>query len=192
MKNLQVRVKTDLSTEPVTSAEAKLFAKIPGTTEDSLVTIFISAARQALEKYTASSFAEKTLHATWIKLPDDNELELPYGPVIAVSKVYKIDEEGTETELTLNTDYHIYGDQDIIVKIESFWSTGIQLDYSIRVEYTAGYGHANTETLPAPLKEAIMKQVATDYEFREDVGPETILCNESKKRAAPYRKHVWF
>jgi uncharacterized phiE125 gp8 family phage protein len=192
MKNLQVRVKTDITSEPVSASEAKLFTKVTGTAEDTMFTILISSARQALEKYTASSFAEKTLHATWVKMPDDNELELPYGPVIAVSKVYKIDDEGTETELVLNTDYHIYGDQDAIVKVESFWSSGIALDYSVRVEYTAGYGHTNTETLPSPLKQAILKQIATDYEFREDVGPETVLCNQTKKLAAPYRKHVWF
>jgi hypothetical protein len=74
MKNLQVRIKTDLTTEPVTSAEAKLFCKVVGTTEDSVFTILITSARQELEKYTASSFAEKTIHATWIKMPEDNEL----------------------------------------------------------------------------------------------------------------------
>lgn len=191
MKNLQVRIKTDLTTEPVTSTEAKLFAKIPGTTEDSLVTIWISSARKSLEKYTASSFAEKTVHATWIKLPEDNELELPYGPIISVDHIYTIDAEGTEEELVLNTDYHIYGDQDVVVKIEGFFSSGIQFERSVRVEYTAGYGHANTETLPQPLKEAILKQIATNYEFREDVGG-AVLTNDSKKLAAPYRKHAWF
>jgi uncharacterized phiE125 gp8 family phage protein len=191
MKNLQVRIKTDLTTEPVTSAEAKLFCKVVGTTEDSVFTILITSARQELEKYTASSFAEKTIHATWIKMPEDNELELPYGPVISVDKVYKIDEEGTEEELVLNTDYHIYGDQDAIVKIESFWSSGIKAERSVRVEYKAGYGNVATETLPMKLKECILKLINKSYTTRGDEQGLAILDNEIKREAAPYRKHVW-
>jgi uncharacterized phiE125 gp8 family phage protein len=191
MKTLQVRVKTDLTTEPVTSTEAKLFCKVTGTAEDSIFTILITSARQALEEYTQSSFVEKTLHATWLEVPEDNLLELPYGPIISVDKVYWIDEEGTEEEATLNSDYWVYGDQDAIVKIGSYWSSGINTPRAVRVEYTAGYGDTNTETLPSALKQAILKQVATDYELREDIGTGGVLSNASKKLAAPYRKKVW-
>ena len=194
MKNLQVRIKTDLVTEPVTTAEAKLFCKVTGTAEDTLFTILISAARKALEKYTSSSFAEKTLHATWVTVPEDNLLELPYGPTITVSKVYWIDDEGTETEATLNSDYWVYGDQDAIVKVSKFWSGGTLVSNSVRVEYTAGYGHANTETLPTDLKLAILKQIATDYELREDISlaGAVVLSNASKGLANPYRKKLWW
>jgi uncharacterized phiE125 gp8 family phage protein len=192
MKNLQVKIKTDLSTEPVTSSEAKLWCKVTGTTEDSIFTILISAARRALEKYTSSSFGEKTIHATWVKMPDYNEIELPYGPVISVDHVFRIDEEGSEEELVLNQDFWVFGSEDALLRFETFWSTGIRSERSVRVEYTAGYGHANTEALPTDLKLAILKQIATDYEFREDIGTGSMLTNESKKLAAPYRKKLWF
>lgn len=192
MKNLQVRVRTDVATEPVTSTEAKNFCKVTGTAEDSLFTILITAARQALEEYTQSSFAEKTLHCTWVEMPDDHILELPYGPVISVDAVYWIDEEGTEEAATLNDDYWVYGDQDAVIKMTTYWTTGLKRTSSVRVEYTAGYGHANTETLPAPLKLAILKQINTDYELREDIGQGTTLSNASKTLAAPYRKKLWF
>jgi uncharacterized phiE125 gp8 family phage protein len=191
MKNLQVRIKTDLTTEPVTSAEAKLWCKVTGSTEDSVFTILITSARQALEKYTACSFAEKTIHATWVEMPEDNELELPYGPVISVDKIYKIDEEGTEEELVLNTDYHVYGDQDAIVKVASFWSSGIKSERSVRVEYKAGYGNASTETLPVKLKECILNLVNKSYTNRGDEQGMATLDNDIKREAASYRKHVW-
>ncbi len=86
--NLQVRIKTDMTSEPVTSTEAKLFCKVTGTAEDSIFTILIGAARRALEKYTSCSFGQKTIYATWVEKPEDNVLALPYGPFISVDKVY--------------------------------------------------------------------------------------------------------
>jgi uncharacterized phiE125 gp8 family phage protein len=192
MKNLQVRIKTDSTVEPVTTAEAKLACKVTGTADDTLITILIKAARQAIEKYTSSSFAEKTIYATWVVMPEDKLLELPYGPIISVDKVYLIDEEGTEEELTLNSDYWVYGDQDAIVKISTYWVTSLDNNTStVRVEYTAGYGNAATETLPEPLKLAILKVIAKWYEHRGD-GTDGVLDNEDKKCAAPYRKKLWF
>jgi len=194
MKNLQVRIKTDLSTEPVSSTEAKLFCKVTGSTEDALFVILIKSAREALEKYTSSSFGEKTIHTTWLHMPTDQLLEIPYGPIISVDAVYRIDEEGTETALVLNTDYWVYGDQDAVIKVSTLWLSGLKATASLRVEYTAGYGHENTETLPSALKQAILKQIVTDYEMREDISTEggTVLSNGSKKLASNYRKKLWF
>lgn len=192
MKNLQVRIKTDLTVEPVTSTEAKLWCKVTGTAEDSLFTILIPSARKQLEKYTSSSFGQKTIHATWIEKPEDNLLELPYGPVISVDKVYLIDSEGTETEQVLNTDYTVSGDQDAIVQVSQMWSSGIVKTNSVRVEYTAGYGHTNTEPLPDDLKICILKLIAKSYQFRGDELGGAVLDSEIKKEAAPYRKSLWF
>jgi uncharacterized phiE125 gp8 family phage protein len=191
---MNVRIATDLVTEPVTLTEAKLFCKVTGTEEDDLFDILITAARRALEKYTSSSFAEKTIHATWTRHPEDSMYELPYGPIISVDAVYVIDEEGTEEALTLNSDYYVHGDQDLKVQVYSSWSTGVTSPSAVRIEYTAGYGDATTETLPAELKLAILKQIATDYEMRENIvpGSVTVLDNMARKLAAPYRKKLWF
>lgn len=196
MRNLQVRTYTDLVTEPVSVAEARDWCKVTGTQHDTVLGILITSARQALEKYTNSSFAAKTLHATWIRPPDDLEFELPYGPHIAVSAVYRIDSEGTETALTVNADYWVYGDQDFVLKINRYWSTsGVYGENSYRVEYTAGYGHTNTETLPARIKEAIMKEVATNFDIRESINIgnlTTELSNSARKMVDPYRRKIWF
>lgn len=195
MKNLQVRVVTDLKVEPVTVEEAKLFCKVTGGEEDALFQTLIKAARRSLEKYTASSFGKKTIHAFWMVPPDDNQLELPYGPIISVDAVYRIDEEQTEEACTLNEDYYIYGSQDVVVYMVKYWSSGMVSARSVRVQYTAGYDSGDTELLPEDLKLAILKQVATDYELRENIAVGTIravLSNESKTLAAPYRRKLWF
>lgn len=195
MKNFQVRIKTDLTEEPVSVAEAKLFCRVSGTEEDELFATLITSARQSLEKYTSCSFASKTIHATWVESTKDDTYELLYGPIISVDKVYRIDYEGTEEEMTLNSDYYVFGDQDVIVKVSRYWSSGMITTSSVRIEYTAGYGNIATEILPDAIKLAILKQVATDYELRENIAVGTIatpLDNEAKRLVAPYRKKLWF
>lgn len=193
MRNLQTRVITDIVTEPVSVAEAKLYCKVQDMADDALFPVLITSARRMLEKYTMTSFAQKTLHATWVETPGDNIIELPYGPIISIDKMYRIDEEGNEEELTLNSDYFVMGDQDAIIRITKYWSSGDVHENSIRVEYKAGYGDTATETLPMELKLAILKQIATDYELRENIsaGAMTVLSNESKVLAGPYRKKLW-
>lgn len=195
MKNLQVRTYTDIAVEPVTLDEAKSVCRITGTQDDILLSIMITSARQTIERYLNASVAEKTLHATWIEPPDDDVLELPYGPHIAVSAVYRIDSEGTETLLTVNSDYWVYGDQDLVLKVNKYWSSsGSAAQQSIRVEYTAGYGNDSTETLPEVIRLAILKEVVTQYEMRENITPggAAELSNEAKRLIAPYRKKIWF
>jgi len=195
MKNLQTRIYTDLTTEPVSVDEAKNFCRVTGSQDDALIATLITAARQGLEKFCNSSFGTKTLHAIWVLPTEDDEYELPYGPHIAVSKVYRIDAEGTETEMTVNADYWVYGDQDFILKINRYWSTkGEYKEVTYRIEYTAGYGHTNTDQLPSAIKLAIMKEVATQYEMRENivVGMGAMeLSNEAKKIVSPYRRKLW-
>jgi len=190
---MQVRIKTDLTVEPVTVAEAKAWCRVTGNAEDSIFTLLIASARKSLEKYCSASFGEKTIHVTWVD-PKEYEFELPYGPVISVDKIYYIDAEGTETEQVLNTDYNVYGDQAALIKVATHWRSGITDGESIRIEYTAGYGNASTEPLPDDLKMAILMQVATDYLFRENIATSgyTNLSNESKSKAAFYRRKLWF
>lgn len=193
MKNLQVRIFLD-SAESIELEEAKNFCKVTGTADDSLLMALITSAREALEQYTASTFDQKTIYATWIEIPDSWSLELPYGPVISVDRVYSITDEGIETLLTVNADYYVYGDTDAIVKVSQFWSTGERVKRSIRVEYKAGYGNVLTGALPESLRLAMLKEIATQYKFRDDISEVgvTLLSNSSKAMAAPYRKQLWW
>lgn len=195
MRNIQVKVHTDSTTEPISVDEAKLYCRVSGTDEDSLFADLIKAARESLEKYTSSTFAEKKLHCTWVTPPEDDTYELPYGPVISVDAVYRIDYEGNEEAMTLNSDYYVFGNQDALVKVARYWSSGILSTTSVRVEYTAGYGNAATELLPDALRLAILKQVATDYEIRENIAVGVSgmpMDNDARHLASPYRKKLWF
>lgn len=187
-----VRIKTDVSTEPVSAAEAKLFCKVTGTSEDALFPLFIRAARESIERFTNTSLAQKTLIAEWDKLPRDGIITLPYGPISSTALVVKtIDEESVEDTLTLNSEYYVMGLPWPKLRIGSIWSTR---STRLQIEYVAGYGATGCPVLPAQLKVAIMKEILSQYDIRENLNVNNVggeLSNSARVLAAPYIKEIW-
>ena len=183
----EVWVSTDVTSEPVSSAEAKLFAKIPSTADDTVVTYQIKSAREEVEHYTGCSLAEKTLIAEWGELPENNTIELPYGPVKSVSSVVMVDEDGTtETLTTADDEYYELG--TIWKKLQV--NTIPLSTQRLKVTYVAGYGATGCPALPSALKECILKAVATNYEYRENFTEGMAKQNEWQKKAAQYRRGI--
>jgi len=177
---VEIKVITDIETEPVTTAIAKNHLKASygtDTTEDALIASMVKAARQLIEEHCDRSLGEKTIdiffHSDEIQA---KRVRLPGGPHGDFTHVKSIDQEGTETTLTLNTDYYKRGLQfkelEFLSASVNPWSEGDSLsdDYVIRL--VAGYGISETtETLPEGYKQAILKQVAEWYVNREDYVP---------------------
>lgn len=187
-----VWVKTDVTAEPITLAEAKSYCKVTGTGDDVLFTYLIRAAREELEAYTGRSFATKTIYAEWDKLPKDGKVRLPKAPVSSITSIKTIDEESTETTLTINTEYYVNGSPWPTVRISAFWGTRIT---RVRAEYIVGYGATGCPPLPIALKMAMLKDILTQYDIREDINIgniSSVLSNNSKAIAAPYRDELWF
>ena len=184
-------------TQAVTTAEMKNYLKAnygTDTTEDALLVDFIFSAQRFLEDLGQFSISSKTWKC-WVdgKL-DLKKLVLPMGPIISIQKVYRIDDEGTETELTLNTDYYKKGLTDLVLFFTSTPSDGIPRGtnlnwYPIRVEYTAGH-----ETVPDDLKIAVMKMTAENYMKRGDSALAQVFTIPilSTDLIAPYRKRRLF
>jgi uncharacterized phiE125 gp8 family phage protein len=174
---LDVQIKTDLATEPVTLLEAKTYLNVDYSSWDTLITTLISSARTKLERYTGCTFATKTLVSTFQQVSDN--IDIPYGPIQSITHIKSIDESGTKTTLTAGTDYVITGNTYKNVRF-------FGISTPIEIEYVAGY-----TSLPADLKVAIMKQVGMDFEYREniiEVGSITELSNGAKQFAKSYRR----
>ena len=177
---LDVQIKTDLTTEPVTLAEAKIYLNVDYNSWDSLIGTLISSARTKLEKYTGCTFATKTLVSTFQQVADN--IDIPYGPIQSITNVKSIDETGTKTTLTAGKDYLITG--NTFKNIRFFG-----IDTPIEIEYVAGY-----TALPADLKVSILKQIDMDFEYREGTSDTKMmeLSNSSTKLAKPYRRILFF
>lgn len=162
---MQVQITTDLSTEPVTVAEAKSYMRLIGSDDDTLIGELITSARQRLEQFTGLSFGNKTIKCytrasnTWF--------ELPYQPLVSITSV-KDDDDVTLTYESRGLQY------------KQLYTSS---NNGINVIYTVGWGNSG---LPKGLKQAILKQVSTDYENRENylVGDSANELSSSAKMTA--------
>ena len=170
---MQIRIKTDIVSEPITLDDARQFIKFDetDTDEDGLILNMIKAARTYIEKHAGIAMAKKVLQ---VLFDYDEDFILPVVPIVSVDKVETIDIEGEATELTLNTDYYTTGlnEKEIIYPCSSA--------YQLKVEYTAGYGETETEVLPADLRHAVLTQVAQWYDNRDDFAELTIMGSVQK------------
>jgi hypothetical protein len=128
--------------EPVTLAEAKLFARVDGSDEDALMGALIAAARLHVESITGRALITQTWR---LVLPCVAGLlvTLPVVPAIALVDA----PEGAVLQ----------GDSVLLASAVD----------ELTVDYTAGYGDA--ADVPADLKQAVLALVAYWYEHRDSV-----------------------
>ncbi len=166
--------------EPVTLEETKTYCKIDFDEEDSLISAFITAARENLEKYLGISIIQKRIIC--ILQNDCGGIELPYGPIYG------------DIDTSLITDF----DGNVVEVVIS------GLDYKYIVDpinwvqliYDAGF-----VIVPETIKTAIKAQVFFYYENRgEKIGFGTgdsvrqynpdFVCNAAIQLTNKYRR-VW-
>jgi uncharacterized phiE125 gp8 family phage protein len=191
---MQVKVITDISTEPVTSAEIVNYIKLDESIaiEDALIDSMIKSARKMCEKRTNLAFTEKTLEAVFTK--DElsyNALRLPYAPHAQIISIYGMNDEGVETLIEATNYWHT---GNVVWEVQ--FAAGLYLYEQYRVTYIAGYGIAEespklaTEDFPEEAKTAIMKQVASWYDNRDDYVP--ALSSEVRKILDRITLAPWF
>jgi uncharacterized phiE125 gp8 family phage protein len=142
------------------------------TTEDSLVASLITAARIYGEKYTGRGFATQTVIAYLDDFPSEDYIELPKAPLQSVTSVKYKDTAGTETTMTVTTQYIVDSDRQvgrIVLPYGVTWPTATLYTVNpISITYVAGY-----TSLPQPLKQAMLLMIGNWYENREN-SPEII------------------
>lgn len=200
--------KVETGIEPVTLADAKNFLNVTSTDDDALITTLCTSCRHAVEQACNISIIAKliTLVADWVK-----EWELPLGPITGIQSVMiRTGNSGSgiasyETQVSGwgvdGGDFQTFAPAEITsfnpgdpfrgyFQWGPYASTQGACGRRYKIIYTAGY-----TTVPAQLKQAILSQIAHDYENRGDVDISDMsrnLCLEAEKKAAPYRRDLWF
>lgn len=168
---MQIRISTDLTTEPLTLAIMSQFLKYEddAEAENALINTMISSVRILLEKRTGLTFAQKTFETLFDI--DDYPFVIPVYPIISVDEVLIIDSSGTEGDaLVLNSGYSKAGSYEIDLIVP-----GMNSISRLKVTAKAGYGHTDTETLPALLLDAMKTQIFQWYENRDDFKELNVL-----------------
>ena len=166
-----LRLLTPPAVESVTVAEQKTFMRVDIATDDALIALFITAARQAVEVLTGRAFITQKWQASFDVVPIGKRLELPIAPVISVESVkvadvadtlrvldaseYTVDTLAEPARITLNT-----------YSRPSHWRHRIN---AAEVVFTCGYGAAATD-VPEGLRQAVRFLASHFYENRTPVG----------------------
>lgn len=177
--------------EPVSLAEARDHLRITGEEEDAAIESLIVTARIAVETDTRRVLMAQEWRAVvnepW---PDDGRLELPVVPLLQITQIRLVAEDGSETvqsasEYEVETERSILAWNSAPAEIGSSWLAG-----ELQIDFTAGYGLSGDD-VPAPLRYAIMMLVAHWFETRSmatidgrlQPAPETY-----GRLIAPYRR----
>lgn len=155
LPNIGLNLTVSLPATPVlTTAEAKTYARIDFSEDDTLIDALIESATLWVQKILNRALINQTVIAEWDSV--GYEVRLPYGEVSAISSIVTVDDEGTETALTLNSGYFL---RNNIIKVST--------PLGLKVTYTAGYGAASSD-VPRPIRTAIERIVLGLYDRRDD------------------------
>ena len=158
--------------EPVTRAEAKLHLRVETdvTADDTLIDRLITVARIQCEAGARRAFVSRTCVAQLDCWPSDGVITLTTPPLVSVEAIGYTDQDGIEATVdpaNYLLDTHSTPGK-IFLRNNGAWpSATLQEAGGIRIEYTAGYGLA--ESVPAIYKQAMLLYLAHLYENREAV-----------------------
>ena len=184
-------VVTPPATEPLTATEAKLWAKVEVTDDDSLFTILIQAARQHVEDVYSRALVNTTLKLVLDDWPCSNSLTLCQGKGSSITHVKYYDVDGTLSTLDSSKYFTDFASEPalIVLRPGEVWPTlDLGRPKAIEITFVAGYGTA--ADVPAPIKAAMLEMIAHWYEHRESVNIGNIateIPQTASMLLAPYR-----
>lgn len=159
------------ATDDVVSLElAKKHLRITTNDKDDLVRALIDSAVAQIEGWLGLALRPQTWELRTDYFPYWGEeghygLELPYPPLISVDSVVYDDEDGEEVALVEGTGYRVfnlgYRSKSYIAPVyNSSWPSALRGDInSVRVRFTAGFRLTAPDSLPAPIKQAVLLAV---------------------------------
>jgi len=156
------------TSEPVTLEELKAYARIDTTAEDAVLETYLTAARAGAEQYLNRALMPQTIVLLADSWPEDGVLPLPRPPLISVTSIAEVDEDGTETVYDAD-DYQVVTGVEpgyCLLKLDSTPPPlgEPRLRHSIKAAYQAGY--ANAVAVPAMIRTGILALATAIYENR--------------------------
>jgi uncharacterized phiE125 gp8 family phage protein len=171
-------LKTEPATEPVTLPDVKGYMRITDTDDDALITGLITATRMKCEAFTRRALITQTW-ALWLdrfpkfeekNAPRDGYYELPITYFDSVARVLQLPRPPLQSVTFLKT-YDaanvatVFDAANTLVDVASnpgrialnqnqTWPTGLRAVNAVEIEFVAGYGVASQ--VPEPIKQGIL------------------------------------
>lgn len=153
--------------EPVTLAEVKAQCRIDGTAEDTLLDIYIKAARRQAEHYTGRAFLPQTWELRLDAFPAA-EIQLPLPPVASITSIKYLDTAGVEQTLSGSL-YTLDAAAEpgwVLPAAGAAWPDTFEGANAVRVRFVAGYSSAAHDAL-ASVRLWMLLAIATAFRNRE-------------------------
>jgi len=163
---------TEPSTLATTVSNAKDWARIDASFDDSIVEMLIKDAQKAFRRYTRSVLYETTVNVTYsFDRSGTTEFRLPYGPVGSITSVQV---DGDDIDYTQKGDWILIEDHD---------EEDVDIEY-IAKRYDSG------DDVDADIIVGLWKYIATNYDDRENTAMDEIseVPDGSKVKWASYRR----
>ncbi|HET6390789.1 head-tail connector protein [Hyphomicrobium sp.] len=153
--------------EPVSVADAKAHMRIDGDDEDVLIASLLLTSRLHIEVALSLALVTQKWKLTLDRWPRGRDVELPLSPLRSIDEIRVKDAAGVASVVPA---------ESYLVDIASrpprlVWNNQVPPSPQVRangieIEITAGFG-ASAESVPAPLKHAILMLTAHWYEHRD-------------------------
>lgn len=162
-------IATAPTVEPVSTANAKIYARIDGSDDDTLVASLIVAARQKVEQITRRALLTQTWDLYLDAFPFA-DIIVPKPPMQSVTSITYTDTNGT-TQTWSSSDYTADTDSEPARIVPAFGE-----DYpgtrdeikAVKITFKAGYGDAAT-AVPDAIITAVKMLVTTWYDHRDAI-----------------------
>ena len=158
--------------EPVTLSEAKAHCRVDISSDDDLISGYITAARELCEDYLDRSLVTQQYVMRLDQFPTEIEIPRPpmasSGTATAVTVTYTLNDTGATATLA-TSQYRVDRDSTpgaIRNLYGGTWPSNRDDQNSISVTWWAGYG--NPGSVPQRVKNAILMTVLELYEKRGD------------------------
>lgn len=164
---MSLKLITAPASEPVTLPEAKAHLRITQSSEDTLITALIVAARQGAEHMTGRALMPQT----WELALDEFEAEIsiPMPPLASITSVKYVDTAGvlqTMAESAYQLDTHSTPAR-LLPAYGTCWPSTRDQANAVLIRYEAGY--ANAGAVPQEIKQWMLLRIGMLYENRESV-----------------------
>jgi len=183
--NLTWKVTTAPAIEPVEASDVKLYARIDGSSEDTLIEGFIQAVREATEQYLGRALINQSITVSLDNWPV-SPIELPRPPLVSITEVRTIGEDLSETTYDSDNYYAQTKKEpgELVIKYEKTEPQNTDRYFGgYEIEYIAGYG-ADVINVPYAIRLGIIMWVSDIYENRVPIAePPGIV----KTIMAPFR-----
>ncbi|MDH4981297.1 head-tail connector protein [Hyphomicrobium sp. D-2] len=160
--------------EPVTVSEAKAHLRVDGTAEDTLIGSLILTSRLHIEAALGLALITQGWRLKLDRWPKDGAVELPLGPVQAVTDVRVLDGAGVAQTVPPESYVADVASSPARIVPRGAWPVPGQRTNGIEIDFSAGFGAA-AGNVPAPVRQALLLLVAHWYEHRDpiEVGSKT-------------------